>query len=205
MSYVFDFPNSIINITSPQTEVNIQDLYTAIRAAESTVEGMMYAKIAEGSGKQDLGGGAMVGLTVKLLGSWQIKFWAGTYQASISGGNLVGDSGGGNAGNPIAYSAGVQVVKNQSAAATVVESGGGSTLTASQIRQEMDANSQIMQAVTLAQKLLRNKAVTDPTTGKLTVYDDDNTTVLVQGDLFENAEGTIPYKGEGSEHRGRLT
>jgi hypothetical protein len=57
---------------------------------------------------------------------------------------------------------------------------------------------------TLNTKLLRNKQITDPVTGKMTVYDDDGTTVLLQGDLFEDALGSIPYRGQGAERRERL-
>ena len=54
-------------------------------------------------------------------------------------------------------------------------------------------------------KVLTNKAVTDPTTSKYTIYDDDDTTVLLEGTIFEDANGTAPYVGQGSERRERLT
>jgi hypothetical protein len=62
------------------------------------------------------------------------------------------------------------------------------------------------QAETLAliAKLLKNKQITDPATGKLTVYDDDDTTILVQGDLYENVSGSQQYRGQGAERRDRL-
>lgn len=55
------------------------------------------------------------------------------------------------------------------------------------------------------EKFLRNKTITDPVTGKQTVFDDDGSTVLAEGDLFEDAAGTIPYTGGGAERRERLT
>lgn len=57
----------------------------------------------------------------------------------------------------------------------------------------------------LVLKLARNKAVTDQATGKLTIYENDGTTVLVQGNIFENAAGTQAYRGQGIERRERLT
>jgi hypothetical protein len=54
------------------------------------------------------------------------------------------------------------------------------------------------------EKLLRNKQITDPVTGLQTVYDDDGSTVLMEGDLFEDAAGTQPYRGQGAERRERL-
>lgn len=54
------------------------------------------------------------------------------------------------------------------------------------------------------EKWLRNKRITDPATGKQTVYDDDGSTVLGQGDLFEDAAGTQAYRGQGAERAERL-
>lgn len=58
---------------------------------------------------------------------------------------------------------------------------------------------------TLIEKMLRNRTVTDPTTGIITVYDDDNTTVLFQANIYQDANGTIPYSGNGVNRRDRLT
>lgn len=57
----------------------------------------------------------------------------------------------------------------------------------------------------LVLKLLRNKQVTNPSTGRMTVYDDDGSTVLLEGNLFEDAAGAQPYRGQGAERRERLT
>lgn len=56
----------------------------------------------------------------------------------------------------------------------------------------------------LAAQILRNRTVTDPATGKMRVYSDDDTTVLLEGDLWQNAAGTVPYSGNGAERRDRL-
>jgi hypothetical protein len=120
MAYVFDFQNTLIEITSPQTDVDIQELIDEIRTVEASSQGIAYPKIANAAGKESLGAGVEVGITVDLLNGWQLHFWSGSYTATIAGGNLVG----GPAGDPIAYTAGVQVVLIQSAAATIVSTGG---------------------------------------------------------------------------------
>ena len=61
-----------------------------------------------------------VGITVELLGSWQLLFQPGSYIARVAGGNLIGGPG----GDPIAYSEGVQTLLIQSAASTVVTTSG---------------------------------------------------------------------------------
>ena len=123
MAYVFDFYAQIIDVTSPQVDVIVQDLLNEIRTQEESVLGMAFPKIADATGKDDLGGGVTTGITLTLQPDWQLRFWTGTYPASITGGNLVG----GLANNPIAYTAGVQVKLVQSAASTLVT--GGSALT----------------------------------------------------------------------------
>jgi hypothetical protein len=55
------------------------------------------------------------------LDDWQLCFPPGNYIAKVAGGNLIG----GIAGDPIAYSAGVQTLLIQSAASTVVTVSGG--------------------------------------------------------------------------------
>jgi len=123
MAYVFDYTNKKIQITSPQTDVDIQTLYDEIREAEVTNTGITYPEICAASGKEDLGNSVAVGITLELLGNWQIEFYEDNYIAKISGGNLVG----GIAGDPVAYTAGVQVLLIQSAASTVVVTGSGVT------------------------------------------------------------------------------
>ncbi len=123
MAYVFDFYEQIIDVTSPQVNVIVQDLINEIRVQEMSALGMGFPKIADATGKDDLGGGVMTGITLTLQPDWQLRFWAGNYTASITGGNLVG----GLSNNPIAYTAGVQVRLVQSAASTLVS--GGSALT----------------------------------------------------------------------------
>lgn len=59
-------------------------------------------------------------------------------------------------------------------------------------------------ALELLTKFLRNKVITDPATGVQTVFDDDGTTPLAQGQLYEDAAGTQTYRGQGAERRERL-
>lgn len=61
------------------------------------------------------------------------------------------------------------------------------------------------EAVNIIAAILRNKTITDPVAGTFTVYDTDGTTVLLEGDLFQDAAGTTPYAGSGAERRERLT
>jgi hypothetical protein len=123
VALAMDYTNKQIQVQSPQTDILVQDLVDFIRAAEDDEEGIVVDQIASASGKESLGGSVATGITLELLDNWQLKFWTGSYIATISGGNLIG----GIAGDPVAYTAGVQVVIIQSAASTIVAVGSGVT------------------------------------------------------------------------------
>jgi hypothetical protein len=53
-------------------------------------------------------------------------------------------------------------------------------------------------------KIMRNKTVTDPVAGTITVYDTDDVTILHVAQIFEDAAETQPYRGQGAEVRERL-
>lgn len=55
-----------------------------------------------------------------------------------------------------------------------------------------------------SRKILTNRTHTDPGTGIMTVYDDDDSSILLQGDLFEDVAATQPYRGQGADRRNRL-
>lgn len=122
MALVFDFINSIIEVPSPTTSVSVQTLINEIRDAEDELTpAMTYPKIADAFGKQDLGGGSLVGITLVLLDDWRLRFEArpgpDTVACIVTGGNLVAVSG-----NPIAPSAYTTVTVAQSSSPTIATS-----------------------------------------------------------------------------------
>lgn len=118
--FCFDYPSSFIDVDSGVTDIDVGVLYDIVKLAQANEEGIAYGRIGSGSGLVELGPGVQVGLTVELLGNWQLRFPNGNYIARIAGGNLVGGPG----GDPIAYTAGVQTLLIQSAASTVVTASG---------------------------------------------------------------------------------
>jgi hypothetical protein len=118
--FTFDFQASLISVDAGVNDIECITLYSAIKLAQASEPGIIYDRIAKGSGLSALGPGVQVGLTVEILGSWQLRFPAGNYIARVAGGNLIGGPG----GDPIAYTAGVQTLLIQSAASTVVTEGG---------------------------------------------------------------------------------
>jgi hypothetical protein len=157
--FTFDFGASRIEVDAGASDVDCAALYTAIKEAQASQEGIIYERIAAGSGLSELGPGVQVGLTVELLGSWQLRFSPGNYIARVAGGNLIGGPG----GDPIAYSAGVQTLLIQSAASTVVTAG-GSVPTAPQVAAAVRENleAELLRVIELAK--LHGLDVTSPLT-----------------------------------------
>jgi len=59
-------------------------------------------------------------------------------------------------------------------------------------------------AANIGHKITRNKVVTDPISGVMTVYDEDGVTPILTAQLYEDADGTQTYRGKGGERRERL-
>lgn len=125
MATVVDYPDWSVHITSPQTAVVVQDLLNDIRTLEANETGIVHGVIIEASGKELLGGGVQVGITMKLNDPWQLEFYAGSYRATIDGGNVVTNRADGNVIKLIANSPQIEILR--SAAATIVATGSGVT------------------------------------------------------------------------------
>lgn len=190
MPLEFNHSTQRILITSPTISVTMQELIDAIRAEEYSVRGIVFNKIADAVGKDNLSGGVQVGITVSLLENWQLEPFPGNYTLTIGGGNLVQST----SGDPVAFViGGPQVEITQSAASTIVEVNSGSGL-------NPDQDNRLL----LIERILRNKLVTNPATGKLELYDDSGTSIILDADIFEDKDGNTPYSGSGIERRERL-
>lgn len=59
----YDSPR-VLEVEAPSVEMTMQDLIDTVRKQEDSFEGMSFKKLANASGKEDLGGGVLVGITV---------------------------------------------------------------------------------------------------------------------------------------------
>ncbi len=112
----------VIEIAIPSTELTIQELYDTLRSLGASIEAIGEPEIIDGSGKEDLGGGTLVGLTVKLFNA-KVKFEdrSSPTECNISGGNLVAFNASGQSMNPIQYATNVTVTYAKSSSATLLE------------------------------------------------------------------------------------
>lgn len=112
----------IITVAVPSTEITIQDLLDTCRELEDDLTNTVYDPLASAAGKENLGGGVRVGITLTLLNA-VLAFEARpgpTYtQCIVSGGNIVAVDSNGDNLSPIYPTAFTQVLTSASSSATL--------------------------------------------------------------------------------------
>lgn len=120
----FDFTVSprTVEVKAPSTTITIQDLYDTLASEQAKVQNGVFAVLIKGSGKQNLGSGVRVGVTVELQNT-QLAFAAragpSTVQCTVTGGNLVAIDASAAELNPIKPTAFTQVVVEKSTSASI--------------------------------------------------------------------------------------
>lgn len=114
LTYEIHLQNTIANIL-------VQDLLNACRAAEASPQGSTYPSIASASGKEVLGAGVSVGITIQLLGNWRVYSTKSSGVFTVLGGNLVKPDG----SSPFRPNNNITYVNVLSASSTIVTTGGG--------------------------------------------------------------------------------
>jgi hypothetical protein len=197
MTISIDWTNKLVLSTASITD--IVAFKDTLRGFEDDDVGMLYDPIIQYK-RVDLGGGAYFH-DVPFINGYQLKFPnPGNYTVI------------GNIGATIVPVAGVFVDRTKSAAFATVAGSGASGPTASEIAtavraelaSELGAIASIETKVDIATAILKNKTVTNPTTGIMTVYDADGTTPLLTAQLYETVDGSVPYRGQGAERREAL-
>ncbi len=171
MPIQIDYGNSIIRITSPDTQIDVQTLHDYIEdeRAMASPEGLVNAAILQPEGKiQDPVNPTIYSQIIIVLNSpWQIQFWGGSGYTRVFGGKVVGGlndqpiKATGTAGD-------VTVLESPVDGITTVVQTGVSGLTAEE--------SQILTNIKKA--FLNNQVLTENATSNFTIMDDDGITPL---------------------------
>lgn len=101
----------------------------------------------------------------------------------------------------------VSLIIGNAAGLIVGSGGGGSSYTPAEVADAVWSHSSAVDVaakLAIIQKILRNKTVTNPVAGTITVYDDNGTDVLFVAPLYEDVGGTQGYRGKGADRRDRL-
>ena len=194
MAYMFDGDSRLI-VISAQTLVSVRDIYSRwvdwLVLSDNSKYLPAFATV--GGNPIDVSAGTSVPVYAYLQNAWRVRPQESDHTLVLNDGVLLVDGG----GDPFVNTIGDFVVRvnyqQPVQAITVATGGGGGGLTLAQD-----------QRLERIEKLLRNKTITNPATGVQTVYEDDGTTVFVDGNLFEDAGGAQLYRGQGAERRERL-
>lgn len=175
----------------------VQDIWDTLSTIAAVVGNGVYAKLINriASGGKNQLTGKQVGITIQ-MNNLKVRFpsqpgptWT---DKEITGGNLTAVDHLSVAMNPKFNTDFVNINIESDVSAALIETG-ISGLTASEALQ-----------LSVLGKILRNRQYTDPATGIMTVFDDDNVTPLFTTPLFEDIAGTVKYRGKGANRRDRL-
>lgn len=124
ISVIWALSPRIIEVAAPSTEVTIQDLVDTLRTLESELGALDDDYLIDAFGKEELGGGVYVAVTLQLQNA-KLRFQARSgpewVACKVSGGNLVALDLLGDPMDPIAPSAYVTVTYAQAVSAALVD------------------------------------------------------------------------------------
>lgn len=211
-TFTFDGPNKRILIDAEvgDSALTAAEVYSAWKAWVVAGNAQFEAAFAESVGGNDLGGGVSLDAYVFLRNDsgWRIRPDARDHVLRVDGNLFGADAGLPLFVAPTAPSV-VQIERSFSSRALALEGGGGGAApTAGEVADAVWAHATAVSLTTrvqLAERILRNKTVTDPTTGTMTVYADDGVTPLLVCQVFEDVAGAQPYRGVAANRRDRLT
>lgn len=194
MAVTFDGPNLRINLSAIEDLDAQVDLYEKWKQWVLTGDNAKYPPAFDTIGGDTIGTSSEVAPYFFLRNDlgWKIKAPEATGTISIDG-NLFGRSSvTGLFVPPVgAYTVMFNLVVSSRGTVSVVSTGSGLSSTQDQ-------------RLAFIEKALRNKMITDPTTGVATLFDDDGSTVLATADLYESTDTAQPYRGQGVQRRERL-
>lgn len=184
----FDRVNRLIVVTQPpdadgRITLNVQvDLYSDGKEdwlADPNLQVMKFPIEPIGGQTVSIG---QLGTTYLLRYGWHIKPYEADHELVIEG-NLFTEGG-----EPVTVdTTGTYRVAVTQQVSTLVE-----------LRQIYE------QALEDIRKVLLNRMETDPNSGVLKVYDDDDATVVFTANVYEDVAATVPYRGRGIERRDKL-
>lgn len=206
MAYTFDGLNKLIILSTGTVEVTVKDMYSSWKSWMTNGDNSKYLPAFSVLGGDDLPGGRFLGSTFFLENGWKIRPFEGNHTLTVTG-NLYARDG----SDPFVSTLGTYNVKVLLSVSNLVDtvniSGGTSTApSANQVAEAVWNHATAVDSVAkvnIISKILRNKAITDPVTGKMTIYDDDGSVLLV-ANVFEDKSGLVPYRGKGAERRERF-
>jgi hypothetical protein len=207
----FDGVNKLIYVNYGETFLDVKtDVYSAWKEWVLDPEhfNSAYEQAIRAVGGDPTVGGSYLGTTYFLMNGWRMKTWEGDHRLQLAG-NLFTEEG----EPPFVPTTGPYtiVVEYQVSSITTVAGALTDNPTAPEIAAEVWDTSTALHTdlnafggiVRMLAQLGRNKTVTDPIAGTITLFDDNGIPLLV-ADLWEDAAATQPYRGRGADRRERF-
>lgn len=219
ISVDFSASPRIVTVAAPSTEITMQDLYDTLRDIEATEVGILYPALLNAAGKQVLGGGALVGMTLTLrnaLLAFEARTGPSWVLCAVTGGNLVAiDAVGSPLPSPLQPTAYTFATLTQSTSASLLSGSGG--LTKDDVKTAVWVESPIGEQVavdadfaadaaisaaeaaveaadqsTLARKARTNRdKLSEGSVDNYTLYDDDGVTPLRTHSVTDKNGGPV--------------
>lgn len=215
----FDGLNRLILVNEGVTELDVEiDIYSDWKEWSLLYDHGKFLPALRAVGGDPTTAGRALGATFFLLNGWRIRTWEGDHRLTVNG-NLYTEEG-----EP-------PFVPVRGPFTTIIESNVSNLVDRLTRLGELPTNEEIWSTenvallvgameessiaedvwktpsgllMELAAKILRNKTITDPSSGQIIVFDDDGVSPLLAASLFEDADGAQPYRGQGAERRERL-
>jgi hypothetical protein len=196
---VIHVPKAFMTMVSPTLyELDVNALRLALKSLEDDAEGMAMPDTHRHNTVLVLSGVAYA-RSVEIINGYTVEFEDGQYVVRCVGANH-------NLADVKVLNQ-VSLVIGNSAGLVEVSSGSGSGPTASEVADAVWGHASatsLLGKMAVAEAILRNKTVTDPVSGIMTVYDVDGVTPLLVAQLYEGITASQPYRGQGAERRERL-
>lgn len=211
MAFTIDPANK--RIVLDVSTVSVQDIYVAWVDWFVTGDNSKYLPAFSSVGGDDLGGGNSIPVYYFLQNGWRVRPMEATQTLTITGNLFV--SGGGDPIVPTLGTFNVLVKSVVPVMAQGISTGGTSAadIWAHPARSLTDYSTLWASAegltlqgrVELTAAILKNKTVTNPATGLMTVFEDDGTTPMFTAMMYEGVDSSTPYRGQGAQRREALT
>lgn len=207
---IFDGANKTITLGAGVVAVDVQrDLYSAWKRWVTDGDGSQYDVAFDNAfGGNEVGTGLYVSGYFILRNDlgWRIVPDSANHELTVTGNLYAAAPATAMFNTPATYT--IPIYLERSINAQLVSTG-GSIPTASENAiavwaEAVRGTDTAGDTLVLIERLLRNKLVTDPTTGVMTLYDDAGG-ILLQGNLYEGTGTSQAYRGQGAERRERLT
>ena len=200
MTVTFDGPNKQIVLDTSTTEYTAVEIYSRWKDWVAT-NNAQYLEAFGSVGGDPLGGGQIAPSYIFVRNDlgWRIKRPEASINVIIAGNIVAADPNIALLTGPNgAFSPTITITRSETSTFSATELW-------SALLSDFSGDATMGAAIALLLKVARNRQTVSQGTGKLTVYDDDNTTVLLEGNVYRDAAGTTPYSGDGIERRDRLT